>query len=78
MITLLREPIVSSIRERVRCAAATWQIDLLLPFGDLVMATAVLDRIFHHLTTINITNNSYRLREKVKAGLISEPEDEDN
>jgi len=47
-------------------------------FGDPVIATAILDRILHHSTTINIKGNSYRLREKVKAGLIREPEVEDN
>jgi DNA replication protein DnaC len=47
-------------------------------FGDPVIATAILDRILHHSTTINIKGNSYRLREKVKAGLIKEPEVEDN
>ena len=43
-------------------------------FGDSVIATAILDRILHHSTTINIKGNSYRLKEKVKAGLIREPE----
>ena len=46
--------------------------------GDPVIATAILDRILHYSTTINIKGNSYRLREKVKAGLIREPEVEDN
>lgn len=39
-------------------------------FGDPVIATAILDRMLHHSTTINIKGNSYRLKEKVKAGLI--------
>jgi hypothetical protein len=30
-------------------------------FGDPVIATAILDRILHHSTTINIKGNSYRL-----------------
>ena len=47
-------------------------------FGDPVIATAILDRILHHSMTINIKGNSYRLREKVKAGLIREPEAEQN
>ena len=34
----------------------------------------VLDRILHHSPTINIKGNSNRLKEKVKAGLIREPE----
>lgn len=43
-------------------------------FGDPVIATAILDRLLHHSTTINIKGNSYRLKEKVKAGLIRDPE----
>lgn len=45
-------------------------------FGDTVIATAILDRILHHSTTINIKGNSYRLKEKVKAGLIREHDNE--
>jgi len=43
-------------------------------FGDPVMATGILDRLLHHSTTINIKGNSYRLKEKVKAGLVKERE----
>jgi DNA replication protein DnaC len=39
-------------------------------FGDAVIASAILDRLLHHATTINIKGDSYRLREKRKAGLI--------
>jgi DNA replication protein DnaC len=47
-------------------------------FGDPVMATAILDRILYHSITTTIKGNPYRLREKVKAGLIREPgEDQD-
>lgn len=38
--------------------------------GDTVIASAILDRLLHHSTTINIRGESYRLREKKKAGLI--------
>ena len=38
-------------------------------FGDRVIATAILDRILHHAITVNIRGNSYRLKEKLKAGL---------
>jgi len=41
-------------------------------FGDPVIATAILNRLLHHSTTINIKGNSYRLKEKVKAGLFKE------
>ena len=40
-------------------------------FGDAVMATAVLDRLLHHSTTINIRGDSYRMKERKKAGLHS-------
>ena len=39
-------------------------------FGDRVIATAILDRVLHHAFTINIRGNSYRLKDKLKAGLI--------
>jgi DNA replication protein DnaC len=39
-------------------------------FGDPVIATAILDRLLHHSSTINIKGESYRLREKLKAGLV--------
>jgi len=39
-------------------------------FGDQVLASAILDRLLHHSTTLNIKGESYRLREKKKAGLL--------
>jgi len=39
-------------------------------FGDRVLATAILDRILHHAITLNIRGNSYRLKDKLKAGLV--------
>lgn len=45
-------------------------------WGDIftaqVLASAILDRLLHHSTTINIRANSYRLRQKQKAGLFPE------
>ncbi|MGM0704262.1 MAG: IS21-like element helper ATPase IstB [Pseudomonadota bacterium] len=41
-------------------------------FGDPVLATAILDRLLHHSTTINIKGESYRLKEKRKAGLLNQ------
>src|SRR5215471_324791 len=38
--------------------------------GYLVIATAILDRILHHAITLNIRGNSYRLKDKLKAGLV--------
>ena len=39
-------------------------------FGDPVIASAILDRLLHHATTINIKGESYRLKEKRRAGLL--------
>ena len=39
-------------------------------FGDQVLATAILDRLLHHATTLNIKGERYRLKEKRKAGLL--------
>jgi DNA replication protein DnaC len=42
-------------------------------FNDHVLATAILDRLLHHATTVNIKGESYRLKEKRKAGLLGRP-----
>jgi DNA replication protein DnaC len=39
-------------------------------FGDSVLATAILDRLLHHSHVIAIKGESYRLREKKRAGLF--------
>ena len=39
-------------------------------FGDTIIATAILDRLLHHSTLINVKGESYRLKEKQRAGLI--------
>ena len=39
-------------------------------FGDAVLATAILDRLLHHSHVITSKGESYRLREKRKAGLL--------
>jgi DNA replication protein DnaC len=41
-------------------------------FGDQVLASAILDRLLHHATTLNIKGQSYRLKEKRKAGLLGQ------
>ncbi len=40
-------------------------------FGDQVIASAILDRVLHHAISISIKGESYRLKEKLKAGLLS-------
>jgi DNA replication protein DnaC len=45
-------------------------------FNDPVLATAILDRLLHHASTLNIKGESYRLKEKRKAGLLGRPKAE--
>lgn len=40
-------------------------------FGDEVLAAAILDRLLHHSHTMVIQGESYRLKQKKKAGLVS-------
>lgn len=40
-------------------------------FTDTVLASAILDRLLHHATTVNIKGESYRLKEKRKAGFFN-------
>ena len=35
-----------------------------------MIASAILDRLLHHSITVNIRGDSYRLKEKMKAGLL--------
>ena len=42
-------------------------------FGDAVVATAILDRLLHHSHVLTITGESYRLREKRRAGALKVP-----
>lgn len=42
-------------------------------FNDRVLATAILDRLLHHATTINIKGESFRLKDKRKRGSCEEP-----
>ena len=39
-------------------------------FGDVVIASAILDGLLHHSITVDIKGESFRLREKLKAGLL--------
>jgi DNA replication protein DnaC len=43
-------------------------------FGDPIIATAILDRLLHHSTTINIRGESYRLKDRRRAGLLGRAE----
>jgi hypothetical protein len=46
--------------------------------GDPIIATAILDRLLHHSTTINIGGESYRLKDRRKAALFPRPEEDSN
>ncbi len=46
-------------------------------FGDPIIATAILDRLLHHSTTINIRGESYRLKDRRRAGLVGSREQEE-
>jgi hypothetical protein len=45
-------------------------------FGDPIIATAILDRLLHDSTTINIRGESYRLKDRRKAGLFPRAEEQ--
>ena len=47
-----------------------------LPRSLSKLATAILDRLLHHSTTINIRGESYRLKDRRRAGLLSRPEEQ--
>jgi IstB-like ATP binding protein len=38
--------------------------------GDSLLAVAMLDRVLHHSTIVNINGESFRLKDKRKAGLL--------
>jgi DNA replication protein DnaC len=39
--------------------------------GDSVPTAAMLDRVLHHSTIVNINGESYRLKDKRKAGVFA-------
>jgi DNA replication protein DnaC len=45
-------------------------------FGDEVLATAILDRLLHHSHTLLIKGESYRLKQKKRAGLVNAGSDQ--
>ena len=44
-------------------------------FGDVTLANAILDRLLHHSHIINITGNSYRLKDKMDSNVTEPTED---
>jgi DNA replication protein DnaC len=47
-------------------------------FGDEVLAAAILDRLLHHSFTLTVQGESYRLKQKRKAGLLGRQEKQSN
>lgn len=43
-------------------------------FGDEILAAAILDRLLHHSFTLMIQGESFRLKQKRKAGLLGRSE----
>jgi DNA replication protein DnaC len=41
--------------------------------GDAVLTAATLDRVLHHATAVHITGESYRLKDKRRAGIMARP-----
>ena len=41
--------------------------------GDATLTAAMLDRLLHHAHVVAIQGDSYRLREKRRAGVIAKP-----
>lgn len=43
-------------------------------FPEVAIASAILDRLLHHSVTISIRGESYRLKDKRRAGLLQRPD----
>ena len=41
--------------------------------GDAVLTAAMLDRLLHHATVVQISGESYRLKDKRRAGIVAKP-----
>ena len=42
--------------------------------SDAVLTAAMLDRILHHATVVQIAGESYRLKDKRRAGILARPQ----
>jgi DNA replication protein DnaC len=47
-------------------------------FGDDVLAAAILDRLLHHSFTLMVQGESFRLKQKRKAGILGRQEQQSN
>src|SRR5215203_160324 len=54
--------------------ATTWKNRLACSrAGDAVLTAAMLDRILHHATVVQIAGESYRLKDKRRTGIMARP-----
>ncbi|MFP1464146.1 ATP-binding protein [Escherichia coli] len=60
-----KSAIICDIQSAVRAVDRTFA-------GDAALTSAMLDRILHHSHVVQIKGESYRLRQKRKAGVIAE------
>jgi DNA replication protein DnaC len=60
---------VALLASRTALLRLEWLISA-IPGQPHVVVTAILDRLLHHSQVITIRGDSYRLREKRRAGLI--------
>ena len=42
--------------------------------SDAVLTAAMLDRVLHHATVVQISGESYRLKDKRRAGILARPQ----
>ena len=42
--------------------------------NDAVLTAAMLDRVLHHATVVQIAGESYRLKDKRRAGILARPQ----
>jgi DNA replication protein DnaC len=43
--------------------------------GETVLAAAMLDRVLHHASVVQISGESYRLKDKRRAGVVAKPKE---
>ena len=43
--------------------------------GETVLTAAMLDRLLHHSTVVQISGESYRLKDKRRAGVVARPKE---
>lgn len=86
--SLMKQAICRSVRKKQSCSSVIAKryeksamiLTSNLPFGqwdqtfagDAALTSAMLDRILHHSHVVQIKGESYRLRQKRKAGVIAE------